>query len=200
MPLYSAKTSVREYLKDLAAAHPAFSWTSIVPGHFIDSSVLEFLHLSISDRRAEILDDGETKASATTLSRIGEATARILSHAGGGKDVGRNGIVYIQSFCVTQNQIIAAFERATSAVGGEDKTSTTTAAWEVDKIDSKTYRTEQKKRADAGDREATENLVWYLGAMEANWETRDGFANKALGFEDEDLDTVVQGIVKELEK
>ena len=164
-------------------AHPdEFTWTSIVPGHFVDARCLDFLHVSVAEKRIDVLDDGETRASATTLARVGDATARILANP----EVGRNRIVYIQSFCVSQNEFVAAFERATG-----------NAKWTVNRLDSKDFRKERKAKADAGDATAREDLVWLLGALQANWEREDGFVNKALGYEDEDLDSVVQQMVKD---
>ena len=180
VPLYKRKTELREQLMELARENPRFSWTSIVCGHFFDWD-LTFLHVWIKERRAEILDDGNTKWSASTLSRIAEATARVLLKP----DVTRNQMVYVQSFCVSQNQVIQAYERATGT------------SWHVDRLDSVQYIQQQKHMADKRDFDATENLVWLLGTVDANWEAREGFAMEKLGLRDEDLDAVVSRVVEE---
>lgn len=133
----------------------------------------------LKERKIDILDDGEAKWSTSTLARIGEATARILQRP----DTTKNKMIYIQSFLVSQNQVVESFERATGS------------RWTRNRIVSETYRTEEKKKADAGDKEANENLVYYLGAVDANWTTRENFANKDLGFSDEDFDAAVRGAV-----
>lgn len=113
-------------------------------------------------------------------------------------------MLYIQSFCVSQNEVLRAFERATSASsgsssgdgndeGGEKK-------WKVTKLDSKVYREEKVKKRDEGDKQAIEDLVWLLGALDANWEDRKDFAMKDLGLENEDLDAVVRRIVEKQER
>lgn len=114
-------------------------------------------------------------------------------------------MLYIQSFCVSQNEVLRAFERATSSSsgssssgdgndeGGEKK-------WKVTKLDSKVYREEKVKKRDEGDKQAIEYLVWLLGALDANWENRKDFAMKDLGLENEDLDEVVRKIVEKQER
>lgn len=178
VPLYKQKTFVREHLIKLSQQSSDFTWTSLVCGHFFDWS-LEFLHVWLQERKADILDDGESKWSASTLAQIGEATARILERP----DVTKNKMIYIQSFLISQNQVVESFEKATGS------------KWTRNVFDSDTYRAGEKKKADAGDKEANENLVWYLGAVDANWTTRENFAMKDLGLEDEDFDTIVKRTV-----
>lgn len=179
VPLYKRKTELREKLMELAKENPNFSCTSLVCGHFFDWSV-EFLHIWLKEKKADILDDGETLWSASTLSRIAEATAKILLNP----DVTKNKMIYVQSFCVSQNQVIKAFERETGA-------------FQINWLDSKQYEKQQKEKADNGDLDAVENLVWILGALDANWEGKENFMMKELGLDNEDLETVVRRVVKE---
>jgi hypothetical protein len=184
VPLYKHKTALREYLISLAKAHPSFTWTSLVCGHFFDQS-LEFLHVYLSERKIEILDDGEVKWSASSLGQIAKATVRILQRP----ETTANRMIYVQSFLVSQNQVTAAFEKAT---GGSK--------WKVIRRDSGKYREEEKAKADAGDKESVENLVWLLGAIDADWTGKGkDFAMEELGLEEEDLDEVVKATVKRLE-
>ena len=139
-----------------------------------------FLHIWPKEKKAAILDDGNTKWSASTLSRIGEATARILSNP----DATANRMIYVQSFCISQNDMIKAYEKAS---GSE---------YEVTQHESKHFEKEEKAKADEGDLDAIEELVWLLGTLEANWEGKDDFAMRTLGLENEDLDEVVARIVQ----
>ena len=180
VPLYKRKTELRDRLIQLAKDSTTFTWTSLVCGHFFDWDP-EFLHFSVKDKKVQILDDGKTKWSASTLSQIGEATARILLYL----DATQNQVIYVQSVCITQNQFVRALERATGS------------PWNVERLDSKQYQKEEKEKADNGDLEAIENLVWMCGTLDANWESRDTFAMKTLGLENEDLDAVVKRVVKE---
>lgn len=178
VPLFKQKTELREYLTELAATHHTFSWTALVPGHFFDW--LEFVKVNLKERRIEILDDGEYKASLSTRHRIGEAVVHVLQRP----TECANRVCFVQSFSVTQQQIVAAFEKATHS------------KWTVDKHDSKAYERAEVAKRDQGDEDAISNLVWLLGVVDGDWEKKSDFAMNLLGLENENLDEVVAKIVK----
>ncbi|KAI0017546.1 NmrA-like family protein [Xylariomycetidae sp. FL0641] len=183
VPLFGRKTAVRERLQALSEQRAResnqareFSWTSIVCGHFFDWGLREgFLHFDLKGKRADILDDGSMKSSTATLDRVALAVVRILQR----EEQTRNRVLYIQSFCVSQLEVLRALERATGT------------QWQVTYHASETFIREHKAKADKGDADAIEDLVFALGAVDGNWETRDGFAMEMLGLENEDLDHVV---------
>ncbi|KAH8164466.1 hypothetical protein CIB48_g3772 [Xylaria polymorpha] len=182
VPLFKHKAGVRAHLQGLATADPTFAWTSLVCGHFFDWGLREnFLHFDLARRTALVLDRGEYRSSTSTLVRICEAVVAVLA---ADADATRNKVLFIQSFCVSQLDVLAALEKAT---GG--------AKWEVSFVDSETFIKENKAKADAGDREAIEDLVFALGALDGNWETRDGFSMDLLKLKNEDLDEVVKRVV-----
>lgn len=203
VPLFKHKTAVRRRLQELSAASAEeegedekeggrprgrFSWTSIVNGHFFDWGLRQnFLHFDLAARTADILDDGRARSSTATLARVAEAVVRVLRRAGEGgeeeDDQTRNRVLFVQSFCVSQLDVLAALERATGA------------KWHVNHFDAEEFIREHKTKADAGDREAIEDLVFALGAIDGNWEEREGFAMDLLGLENEDLDEVVKKVV-----
>jgi len=178
---YVEKLKLRRHLQDLAEKNPGFSWTALVCGHFFDWEP-KFLHIDIAARRAALLDDGNVKASASTLGQVGKATAKVLESAD--KAEMRNRTLYVQSFCVTQRQVLEAFERATGT------------KWEVEMFDSAKFLADQRAKMDAGDKNAMEEVVWWLGTLEADWESEDGFAMSLLGLEEENLDEVVKRMVE----
>ncbi|KAH9826806.1 NAD(P)H-binding [Teratosphaeria destructans] len=178
VPLYRNKTTIRNYLQGLSAQHSNFTWTSLVCGHFFDWS-LEFIHIFVHDQRADILGDGNTPCSFSTLARIAEATVAVLQRP----RTTANQMLYIHSFLATQNEIVDAYQRATDST------------WNVTSLDSEKFKNDEKAKADAGDLNAIEELVWYLGTVDANWTTRENFAMEKLGLKDESLDFVVQRIV-----
>lgn len=180
VPLYGEKVKVRKHLEELSAAHPAFTWTSLVPGHFFDWGLTEgFLHYDLSIGTADILDDGETMFSTSTLPRIGEATAKILMKP----EQTANKILYIQSFCVNQFDILEALMRAS----GQNFTTSF--------LKSEDYINQEKKKTSA---EATENLVYALGVINANWEKKATFANDLLELPTENIDEVVKRVYNSL--
>ena len=180
VPLYKHKTDLRNQLTQLAKENERFTWTGLVCGHFFDWDP-KFFHVWVKEKRAAVLDDGEIKASASTLSRIGEATAAVLLRP----EATANQVLFVQSFLVSQNEVVKAYEKATGS------------SFKVDKFDSKKFEKEEKAKADGGDVDAIEELVWLLGTIEGDWTTKPEFAMDTLGLKDEDLDTVVSRVVKE---
>jgi nucleoside-diphosphate-sugar epimerase len=188
LPLYRRKTLVREKCEDLAtkAAQDGsdFSWTTVVCGHFFDRGLRDgLLHINFDTRTAKILDGGAIKASTSTLRRIAEATVRVLQRP----EQTRNRALYIQSFNPSQLEIVAALEKAM----GEP--------WHIQHVDSKPYLEDAQKRLGSDDAEAVlfaiEDIVFVLGALDADWTKRDGFAMELLGLEDEKLEDVVEEVV-----
>ncbi|KAI0857941.1 NmrA-like family protein [Xylaria cubensis] len=181
VPLFKHKADVRARLQELADKDANFAWTSLVCGHFFDWGLREnFLHFDLAKRKADILDHGKYKSSTATLGRVSEAIVAILA---ADKEETRNKVLFIQSFCVSQLDVLESLEKATGA------------KWEVNFVHSGKFIEEKRVKAQKGDREAVEDLVFALGALDGNWETREGFSMKLLGLENEDLDEVVKRVV-----
>ncbi|POS71744.1 NmrA-like family protein [Diaporthe helianthi] len=180
--LFDYKQKIREDLLRLSEKHPGFSWTSLVNGHFFDWGLREsFLHFDLDARRAEIVDDGNVKSSQATLAQIARATVRILQRP----EETKNRMLFIQSFCVSQNEVLRSLEKAMGV------------KWEVEYVDSEKFIREKKALADQGNKDAVEDLVFVLGAINGNWEQKPDFAMDLLGLQNEDLDTIVQQVVSE---
>lgn len=181
--LFDRKVQIRESLQRLAAENVGFSWTSLVNGHFFDWGLREdFLHFNLKTKKAEIIDDGNQKSSQATLAQIAKATVRVLQRP----EVTKNRMLFIQSFCVSQNEVLQSLEKATGA------------KWETERYDSEEFIREKKALADKGDLDAIEDLVFVLGVINGNWEEKPDFAMDLLGLENEDLDEVVQKVVDEV--
>ena len=186
LKIYRDKTRVRERCEELAREFPgSFSWTALVCGHFFDWGLRDgLLQFDLDKREALILDDGEAPASASTLKRVGEATVRILERP----EVTANRTVFVQSFLASQNRLLASVEKATGA------------KWTVKRDEAMAYLDRMSSNLSpegTGDWHYIEGIVFALGALDADWSKKDGFAMELLGLEDEDLDEVVQRIVDE---
>ncbi|KAI6781647.1 uncharacterized protein J7T54_003912 [Emericellopsis cladophorae] len=180
LQLYRDKVKVRERCEELAREFKTFSWTALVCGHFFDWGLRAgFLHFDIKKQESLILDGGDIPASASTLRRVGEATVAVLNKL----EETKNKTLYVQSFNPSQNQVLVSLEKATGA------------KWKVSRADSQTFLEEQQKKVDAGDRHAVEDVVFALGAIDADWTKKDAFAMELLDLEDEDLDQVVKQVV-----
>ncbi|KAG6029105.1 hypothetical protein E4U19_001155 [Claviceps sp. Clav32 group G5] len=186
LQLYRDKTAVRAKCEELAAAADAttpFTWTSIICGHFFDHGLEDgLLHFNIAEQTALLLDTGHLRASTSTLPRVADAVVRVLQQP---DDLTRNRALYIQSFCPSQLEILASLERATGS------------KWKTHHVDSAAFLETQSKRLAEGDKGAVEEIVFVLGTVDADWRSREGYAMKLLGLEDEDLDEVVARVVKE---
>ncbi|TKA32524.1 hypothetical protein B0A50_01632 [Salinomyces thailandicus] len=179
VPLFKHKAQLRSYLQSLTLKHPTFTWTSLVTGHFFDWS-LPFIHVNLAERKADVLDEGQHCCSMSTLARIGEATVRVLQR----EEVTANRMLFVQSFCVRQGVVVEAFEKATEE------------AWGVEKFPADEFRVREKTKAEEGDVNAVENLVYYLGVVDGDWTKKHGFAMDLLGLEDEDVNAVVKDVIK----
>jgi hypothetical protein len=73
----------------------------------------------VQKRTATIWDDGTVRFSATNIATVGLAVARALQRA----DQTANKYLYVASFTITQNELLAALQKAT---GGAEWTVTRT--------------------------------------------------------------------------
>jgi nucleoside-diphosphate-sugar epimerase len=180
--LYRSKLTVSRRVQKLAEENPNFTWTGIVCGHFFEWSLKEHLYRAdLAKHTIDILDGGKHRASATTLTRVAEAVVRILKLHG--DEAVRNKTLFIQSFCISQLQLVQALEKATGT------------KWTVNDYDSREFINERRAKADAGDFMANEDLVFAIGTLYADWTQRDEFAMDLLGFENEDYEKVVADVV-----
>jgi nucleoside-diphosphate-sugar epimerase len=179
--LFDRKVAVREKLEALSAqSGNTFTWTSLVVGHFFDWGLTNnFLHFNLAKKSAEILGDGTQKSSNSTTGQVAKAVVQILRKP----EETANRVLLIQSFCVSQLDILRSLEKATDT------------KWSVEYVDTEHFVAKHKALADSGNKESIEDLVFALGVIEGNWEDKDDFAMDLLGLQNEDLDEVVKQIV-----
>lgn len=179
VPLFKGKADIQEYLK--AKESEAFSWTAVANGAFFDWGLhAGFLKVDLKTRKALVLDDGNAKWPASTLAQVGLASARVLQRA----EQTRNKFLFIQSFRVSQNQILQSLEKATATT------------WEVEKKGSTDFIADANGRAAKGDVSGFYDGIFAHAISEANWEGKDGYANELLGLETQDLDEEVRKALK----
>ena len=189
VPLYKKKQKVRQHLQGIVSKGGGdFSWTSLVCGHFFDYGLTSgLLQFDVGKRKVRILDGGDIRWSTTTLTTVGKATVRILQK----DEETRNRMLYVQSFCVTQNEVLKVLKR----VAGEGKD------WEEEQVSSEAFIKEIQDRIDKSPNgkngDALEELVSVVGIIDANWEGKDDFANDLLGVGGENVDEVVRKAIGE---
>lgn len=196
LDLYRAKAEVRTHLEGLVERGKRaeggrgreFGWSSLVCGHFFDTGFREhrgLLGIDVEKRKAFLYDSGGKKWSASTRERIGEAVVRILRAEGEKGEWVRNRLVYVQSFCVSQSEVLDVIGEVLD-VGG----------WEVEEPDSGELIEELKRRVEeTGDGKAREQLVGVMGIVDADWRGKKNFAMDVLGLDDENLETAVRKAV-----
>ena len=185
--IYKNKNIVREKCEELAARAPSegkpFTWTGIICGHFFDFGLTSgLLHFDVKKCTVTILDGGDIPASASTMGRIAEACAKVFENP----DETKNKSIYVQSFNPTQNELLAALEKITGK------------KWTREDVSSKQYMEDIENKLDDPnkDPEAVENIVFVLGQIDADWTKRENFAMKTLGLEDENLEAVLERVIK----
>ncbi|KLU84641.1 isoflavone reductase [Magnaporthiopsis poae ATCC 64411] len=187
VPLFSRKELVRARLEELAAASGgSFTWTSLVCGHFFDWGLKEgFLHVDLVRNRMDILDRGEQRSSLSTLAQVGRAVVAVFSKPTAET---ANRVLFVQSFCVSQNRPLESLEKATGQ------------PWQTEVTTSDDFVAKYVARRDTGDTAAIEGLVFALGVIDGDWEKKEDFAMELLGLQEEDLDSAVKRVVQEVEE
>jgi uncharacterized protein YbjT (DUF2867 family) len=188
LPLMKGKKGIRDYLVELEKKERdgnrgKLTWTSLVNAHFFDWGLGNgLLKFDVRGRKAYLLDGGNIKFSASTLPFIGSAVVKVLEKP----QETENKLLYIHSLHVTQEEVLAALEKATG-----DK---------FERIEENSEEELKKCRPKMldGDHDAREEVVAIWGVVAADWKKREAFANELLGLKEEDLDEVVQRVVKDL--
>lgn len=173
---------MRGMLSGISLMYPSLTWTSLVSGHFFDYGLEEPLlgfDIKASPPTAQIFDDGNKKWSTSTRQRIGEALVAVFEH----EEQTANRMLYIQSFRVSQNEVLAALEK----VSGKK--------FEVSRVSSEEYIAQKQEEMKRGDKEdATEEMVGVLSLTRTDWKGYKDFANEELGLKEQDLEGEVRKV------
>ena len=161
-----------------------------------------FYSIDIRARKAEIYDGGTNAIIATTVPQVGRAVARLLSlpvHTASSSSKPepslsdyKNKFVYIKSFSVSQNDMLAAVQRATGTKPPD---------WTTWHVPVERYIQVGREKAAHGDRRGLINVLYgctFKRGLGDQFHGRE-MANQKLGLKEEELDEVVGRVVKELE-
>ena len=133
--------------------------------------------------RASIFGSGNAKWSSTTLATIGLAVKNALLLP----DETANKYLYIDSFTISQNQILAAFEKATDR------------KWTVEHVDPEAMKKEGMEKMANGDPSGSMSLIRYINGVQGhggNYAEYQETANKLLSLPEETLEGAIEAIVK----
>lgn len=103
------KAALVDYIK---TKESQISWTSIVTGSFFDWALLNgFFGFDIASQTANLIDDGTSVGSGSTLSYIAQAVLACFKHA----DETKNQYVVIGEVHVSQREVLETFEKLQGA-------------------------------------------------------------------------------------
>jgi hypothetical protein len=186
LPLMKGKKGVRDYLIELQGVvrdggRGKMSWTTLITGHFFDFGLTcGLLNFDVKKRKAYILDGGDIKFSNSSLPFIAKAVVSILQKP----EETANKVLYIHSLHITQNELLAALEKATGD------------SFERINQSSEEELAKARPKMLDGDRSAGEVVVAVWGIVATDWKGREGFANELLGLKEENLEEEVRKAVE----
>ena len=182
-PFLRGKQQVVDCLRQREAE---ISWTSINCGAFLDWGLAEGnFGVDLASRSVTLYDPGHDQPfSASTLRTIGISVARALSPDRVDETCNRE--VYVSSFTITQDQVLASLERVSGATWRKH----------TERLDPLVDAATEKFRG--GDFSGTVTMI--QGAMwdpdaGMNFEAAGRLMNAALALPAEDLDEVVRGLL-----
>ena len=106
VPIFGQKWAINRLLVEKQSE--GLSWTGIICGAFFDWGLqVGFLGFDLDSSTATIYDDGDVKCQLTVLADIAQAVKGVLTNPA----ETRNRYVYINTFRLSQNQILKALER-----------------------------------------------------------------------------------------
>ncbi|KAI9675320.1 MAG: hypothetical protein M1817_001223 [Caeruleum heppii] len=196
VPLLGHKAKYRKEIEELGRS----SWIGVANNLWFDFSLKGgFYGIDIPARKARVCDGGTNAFAATTVAQVGRAIARLLSlpvQASSPSSPSlsdyKNKFIYISSFSVSQNDMLAAVQRATG---------TTPSEWTVTDIPVDEFIQDGRDKFAKGDRMGMINVLYgatFKRGLGDQYHGRE-LANEKLGLKEEDLDEVVQRVVKEVE-
>ena len=140
----------------------------------------------IRARRATIYDSGDQSYEATNLRQIARAITSVLKHP----EETKNKHIYINSFTLSQNQVLAIIEKQS----GEK--------FEVTKMTTKDvrdegYRNTENGNLDLGFPQVVTSAIYGYGGLN-NFSANKGLANELLGLPKENLEETIAEVLKEM--
>ena len=181
-----------QYLKSKESV--GLSWTAVIVGGFFDWALaFGALGISAPGRSAMIFDGGDIPHEVTNLAQIGNAVAAILSSAH--LEETANQYVYVNSFTVTQNQVVKLLEQATGShfelthVKGED-------VWKEgsEKLKSGKFEMIGGSQYMVGSGDMIRTEIYNRSGFN-HFSQKKGLWNKRLGLPEESLEETVRRVV-----
>lgn len=125
----------------------------------------------------------------TTLPTIGRAVANLLQLRPEKRNIFRNKLVYISSFCISQMDLLGSIQRVTSSPQS---------SWDIQFQDTEVKVAAGKEKLKRGDVLGHADLIYghvFKDGAGGNHQARVGLSNQVLSLPNEDLDEEVKRIL-----
>ncbi|KFY15220.1 hypothetical protein V492_02158 [Pseudogymnoascus sp. VKM F-4246] len=109
LPVFGYKVATANYSKEIAASNPAFTYTFIRTGAFLESGLENNMLIDSQSGKPRIFDSGDQLWSAITLESVGQSVVGVLTHP----EETRNRAVYVQSIATSQNKLLDIVKKLT---------------------------------------------------------------------------------------
>ncbi|PYH91860.1 isoflavone reductase family protein-like protein [Aspergillus ellipticus CBS 707.79] len=179
---FQAKVDVVKYLK--TREKDGLTWSAFVTGPFFDLAIQKgFMGYNFKEQKAVIFNDGKGRWSTTTLSSIGLAVKNALLIP----EKTANRYLFINSFTVSQSQVLASLEQLTGS------------KWDVARVVAEELKAMGLAKISKGDLSGAILLTRYIVTTEGHggdFALHEETANELLSLPKEDLDEALSAIVK----
>lgn len=178
------KEQYRKLIEELGVG----SWIAVVNNPWFDWSLGRGLWgIDIPGRKATLWDGGNTKFNTTTLQRVGESVAALLSLPEEQLVQYKNACFYISSFHITQREMLDSVLRATKTIEAD---------WKIEIRDVVDLVAQTNEEVKKGNMMALINQFYSMHAVEGQGgDYSRKIADLKLGLREESLDEVVQRVV-----
>ena len=132
LPVFQSKIATHKVLREAAAAKPAFTYSLVCSGAFLDWGLQRDLLLNWRESKPTFFDGGTNVFSATTLESIGQAVVGVLTHL----DETANRFVYVKDIDVSQIQLLEIAKKIDPGKKWEEPTLVDTAELERSSYES----------------------------------------------------------------
>lgn len=181
IPFLAEKIAVLDYLRE---RQDKISWIALVTGSLFDwgLKIPGFGGWDVGARTVTIYDGGDIPFEATTLDQVGRAIARSLEKP----ELTRNQHVYVNSFTLTQNEVLRGLEKVTGAKFAVSQ-STVEDLWQGGAAQLKQGQPQGVLAMVAG-------TIFGKGGL-ANYSATKGLWNERIGLEQEDLYETLESLL-----
>ena len=184
VPFWKDKVAIVDYLKSKESS--GLSWTAVANNGFFDWAfdVTKggFFKIDLKNNKALVLDDGNYPWSTSNLHQVGLAVRRVLEKP----EVVKNRYVFIESFTITQNQLLDGLEKGLDI------------KFDREVVDGESWLSEQARQSAAGNVPAQYSAIIGWSILHGNFKDLKEYGNKLLDIPLEDFDESLKEIVKGL--